>query len=208
MEQIPTALGGDPVGNWVGTAPAVCVYADSAMRAGAQELALDVVSTGRLDLQSGGAYVLSYVLSVQISFKVLGAPLEISLRDTSDESGSYAIVESDLQLLSSVSADTLSFTAASDTLTLFRNVSLGDLSTLAASVAPDAPPPVGMITLVRSALSADFDGSGLVDFTDFLLFAQGFGTVAGEAEFDSRFDLNKDSAVDFADFLEFAQQCG
>ena len=43
----------------------------------------------------------------------------------------------------------------------------------------------------------DFDGDGAVGFSDFLLFATGFGGT------DSRFDLNGDGAVGFADFLIF-----
>lgn len=54
----------------------------------------------------------------------------------------------------------------------------------------------------------DFDGSGRVDFADFLFLAQGFGKRSGDAGFDVRLDLDGSSVVDFADFLLFAQAFG
>ena len=54
----------------------------------------------------------------------------------------------------------------------------------------------------RNPLSADFDTDGRVDFQDFLLFAEGFGSV------DLRFDLDHSGRVDFADFLAFARIFG
>ena len=49
----------------------------------------------------------------------------------------------------------------------------------------------------------DFDGSGKVDFTDFLIFATGFGKQSNEDGFDVRLDLGENGAVDFEDFLIF-----
>lgn len=51
-------------------------------------------------------------------------------------------------------------------------------------------------------LPGDFDGSGKVDFTDFLSFASAFGTASPEH------DLNDSGAVDFEDFLIFAGNFG
>ena len=48
-----------------------------------------------------------------------------------------------------------------------------------------------------SIVVADFDGDGRVGFSDFVLFAQGFGST------DARFDLNGDGVVSFPDFLIF-----
>ena len=52
--------------------------------------------------------------------------------------------------------------------------------------------------------TSDFNGDGITDFSDFLLFAQHFGARRGEAEFDTGYDLNIDGAVTFWDFLLFA----
>ena len=49
---------------------------------------------------------------------------------------------------------------------------------------------------------ADFNGSGIVDFPDFLSFAQAFGTN------DATHDLNDNGTVDFPDFLTFVQSFG
>jgi hypothetical protein len=53
---------------------------------------------------------------------------------------------------------------------------------------------------------ADFDGNGVVDFTDFFLFADAFGKPAtGEA---AKFDLDASGAVDFGGFFIFADNFG
>jgi hypothetical protein len=56
--------------------------------------------------------------------------------------------------------------------------------------------------------SADFDGDGSVDFTDFVLFAKAFGRSAGDDGFNPRCDLNDDGAVNFTDFVHFANAFG
>jgi hypothetical protein len=54
----------------------------------------------------------------------------------------------------------------------------------------------------------DFDGSGLVDFNDFLLFARNFGKVELASDYDQVYDLNNDGQVNFPDFLEFVRHFG
>ena len=49
---------------------------------------------------------------------------------------------------------------------------------------------------------ADFDNDGSVGFSDFLDFAQAFGST------DTRFDIDQSGAVDFGDFLRFASVFG
>lgn len=51
-------------------------------------------------------------------------------------------------------------------------------------------------------LSSDFDGSGVVDFADFLVFAGAFGSSSATE------DLDGSGTVDFADFLIFASAFG
>ena len=51
---------------------------------------------------------------------------------------------------------------------------------------------------VFAQATPDFDGSGVVDFGDFFLFADAFGST------DSRFDLDGSGVVDFGDFFIFA----
>ena len=61
---------------------------------------------------------------------------------------------------------------------------------------PTVPPPPPPPPEVPSG-DADFNGDGAVDFADFVLFAQGFGST------DMRFDLDGDGNVGFADFIVF-----
>ena len=49
---------------------------------------------------------------------------------------------------------------------------------------------------------ADFDGSGVVDFSDFLLFAEAFGIPA------AAYDIDASGVVDFGDFLVVAGSFG
>lgn len=53
---------------------------------------------------------------------------------------------------------------------------------------------------VGGLLAEDFDGSGMVDFADFFLFAEGFGGH------DPRYDLDGSGTVDFADFFRFVEK--
>ena len=54
----------------------------------------------------------------------------------------------------------------------------------------------------QSAGNADFDANGIVDFGDFILFAQAFGSN------QSHFDLDGNKSVDFPDFILFAKRFG
>ena len=54
----------------------------------------------------------------------------------------------------------------------------------------------------------DFDASGEVDFTDFLLFAGKFGARQDDERYEARFDLDGDGEVGFGDFLIFAGSFG
>ena len=68
--------------------------------------------------------------------------------------------------------------------------------------------PPNSIAFLETPSSADFDGSGGVDFMDFLSFVLAFETTQGDANWDSRFDLDGDLEVRFGDFLVFARFFG
>ena len=69
-----------------------------------------------------------------------------------------------------------------------------------------------LIALLMQPLSAasspDFDESGVVDFTDFLLFVSAFGAREGEERYEARYDLNGDGEIGFGDFLLFVSDFG
>ena len=60
----------------------------------------------------------------------------------------------------------------------------------------------GQLLIAQSARDADFDANGIVDFGDFILFAQAFGSN------QSNFDLDGNGSVDFPDFILFAKRFG
>ncbi len=60
---------------------------------------------------------------------------------------------------------------------------------------------------VARTLSGDFDGSGTVDFTDFLTFAEAFGQTV-ESGAAPIIDIDGSGVIDFADFLIFASFFG
>ncbi len=51
--------------------------------------------------------------------------------------------------------------------------------------------------------SSDFNGNGVVDFPDFLLFVTAFGSQAGQARYDAKYDLDGNGEIAFDDFLLF-----
>ena len=69
-----------------------------------------------------------------------------------------------------------------------------------------------LIALLTQPLSAapspDFDESGVVDFTDFLLFVSAFASREGQERYDAKYDLNGDGEIGFGDFLLFASDFG
>ena len=60
----------------------------------------------------------------------------------------------------------------------------------------DTPPP------------ADFDGSGVVDFPDFLFFVSAFGSREGQEKYEAKYDLNGNGEIAFDDFLIFVSSFG
>ena len=67
---------------------------------------------------------------------------------------------------------------------------------------------VGVVLEAPLPLSPDFNGSGVVDFADFVLFARVFGTREGDEEFDAIYDLNGDEQIVFEDFVILASRFG
>ena len=60
----------------------------------------------------------------------------------------------------------------------------------------------GMAAVIPADPRTDFDGSGVVDFVDFLAFVKAFGSD------DVLFDIDESGRVDFGDFLRFVNAFG
>lgn len=58
------------------------------------------------------------------------------------------------------------------------------------------------------ALPGDFDNSRLVDFDDFFMFADHFGTNTSSPIWDSLYDMIPNGEIDFDDFFAFADNFG
>ena len=82
-------------------------------------------------------------------------------------------------------------------LALIAAVSVALVALVALTAAQGTPP-----------AQADFDGSGTVDFADFILFAVAFGKAAGDPAYDAAFDIVPNRQIDFNDFLAFAGHFG
>ena len=59
-----------------------------------------------------------------------------------------------------------------------------------------------------AASSPDFDGSGVVDFPDFLAFVSAFGSQEGQEKYDAKYDLDSNGKIAFDDFLIFVSSFG
>ena len=64
------------------------------------------------------------------------------------------------------------------------------------------------VELQFQALTSDFDGDGMVNFSDFLAFAGQFGSRQGDGRYEAKYDLNSDGAIGFGDFLLFSSSFG
>ena len=56
--------------------------------------------------------------------------------------------------------------------------------------------------------SPDFNGNGVVDMPDFLMFVESFGLRQGDEEYETRFDLDGDGTIGMGDFLIFVDSFG
>ncbi len=60
---------------------------------------------------------------------------------------------------------------------------------------------IGVALQVAAPPSPDFDGNGLVGFSDFVAFAGVFGAQRGDSKYVAEFDLNNDGGIGFDDFV-------
>ena len=67
---------------------------------------------------------------------------------------------------------------------------------------------IGIACTVTWAWNADFNGNGVVDFDDFFLYVDHFGTTSESPNWDPTYSLDGDVDVDFDDFFLFVDQFG
>ncbi len=64
------------------------------------------------------------------------------------------------------------------------------------------------VELQLQVLTPDFNGDGVVNFADFLLFGGQFGARQGDGKYEVKYDLDSDGAIGFGDFLIFGNSFG
>ena len=70
------------------------------------------------------------------------------------------------------------------------------------------PGPYAPLLTLEVGQQGDVDGDGHVDVVDLLYFVDAFGSVAGDANYDSRCDFNSDDSVDVVDLLMLVENFG
>ena len=102
-----------------------------------------------------------------------------------------------------------------------RNLILFTLSTLAFLIHPlflpaqnsfsfsiEANSAAGDQAVTSVNVSPDFDGDGIVGFSDFLALSGLFGARQGDGRYEAKYDLDSDGAIGFSDFLIFSASFG
>ena len=64
------------------------------------------------------------------------------------------------------------------------------------------------VTLKPKIKFGDFDGNFIIEFSDFVVFANTFNTSTGDTAFDERADFDSSGTIDFSDFISFTQVFG
>ena len=135
----------------------------------------------------------------------LAAPFVVSVRDEHgdpfpDMPVLFAVTEGGGTVsATAVRADTSG--NAATTLTLGPAAGMNTVVARAVDLAP-------AVFTARAFGSPDVNGDGQVDFNDFVVFAQKFGTSRGDDGYDVSCDLDSDGIVGFSDFLIFAGAFG
>ena len=68
--------------------------------------------------------------------------------------------------------------------------------------------PMSLFSQDSSPPSADFNGNGVVDIPDFLLFVDVFGSKEGQERYESKYDLDGNDEIGIPDFLIFVDNFG
>ena len=219
----PPPQGGDLTGSWTAEMTSLRAYVPAALVTAVAPLTFEGETHGTITFGSDGTVQADYTTRSVIS-AVLLFPIEVSVPDTSQYTGNYAVMSDTHQLvITRENADTLryTYTATADSLFIMRPLLLDELlSSLSATVrarasgalerhvSEDDPIKI-VISFAKTTLAADFTGDGKVDFTDFLAFARAFGKAPGDEGYDARMDLNSSGGrIDFNDFLAFVRAFG
>ena len=231
LPETPKPQGGDLVGSWAAEKIALNAYVPAALAEAVKPLTVEGEINGTLTFGADGSVQADYTTMTNISATLL-VPLQVPVPDTSRYEGNYTIASDTHELtITYANEDPLiyGYTATADSLHIIRPLLLDELlaslpasirglaqSTLQQYVPPDDPVRI-VIAFAKATdtgtpgtpgLTGDFDGSGAVDFQDFLAFVAQFGKSSSNEGFDARMDLDGSGTIDFQDFLAFVAAFG
>ncbi len=236
LPETPKPQGGEIAGSWVAEKVGLDAYVPAGLVQAVSPLTVVGEINGTITFGSDGSVQSDYTTVTNVS-AVLLVPLMVAVHDTSQYTGNYTVASDTHALtITSENEDPLNYTytATADSLKIIRPLQLEELlqslseavrplamSALSQHVPPDDPIRI-VITFAKatdtgtpppppptpSMLPGDFDSSGEVDFTDFLLFVAQFGKSSSDDGFDARMDLDSNGTIDFTDFLNFVAAFG
>lgn len=212
----PESAGGNPEGVWEAVRTPLKVYVPPELLAIVSNLTFEGTTSGQLKLEASGAYQADLIFQVKASGAIGFFPFAFDVADTNRTQGAYAVENARLIFLpANALPDTAAFTVRADSMYLVQPLALGGAEALVRGLAPTAGPPLAVLGLKRvgpppftGPITADFNGDGVVDFADFLAFVSRFGARAGDAHYESIYDLDGNGEIGFSDFLSFAAQFG
>lgn len=210
-EEISQTEGGTLEGEWMAESTVLQVHLPEALQTTLQiQYAGEVVGTVAFTKNTVQADFRAEATVNAVCLTPL--PLEATATEVVEVKGAYTTVQDTLHIPGDAS---LTYTATKDSLHLVRSLTLNE----ALALLPDPlgsmvdmasedffvedPIQIRMSFAKKPTLPGDFDENNLVDFADFLLFVNAFGTSAMDTAFDERMDLVSDGMINFADFLVF-----
>ena len=225
----PTPQGGDPTGSWVARKFELNAYVPAALVEAVKPLTVEGEINGTLILDSDGNIQANYKTVANVS-ALLWVLLTVTVHDTSQYKGNYTVMSDTYELIiTRENEDPLNYTytATADSLHIIRPLLLDELlASLPESVrdlalsplSPHVPPddPIRFVISfakaadmgTSSVLTGDFNGNGVVNISDFLLFVSYYGTSRGDGTYDAQYDLDGNSEIGFPDFLIFTNSFG
>ena len=169
-------------------------------------IAIEVFATGVTTSLSGLQLRFDFEESLVTFVKAENSAFTFNLRQPT---GTDFAATSPVSLPSSGFLTRAEFTTATDVTGREFSIGLASATLSESSASRDTLTTTSRISFnVSTTSTADFDGNGMVDFTDFLAFAGQYGARRGDGRYQAKYDLNGDGAVDFSDFLSFAGRYG
>ena len=212
--------GGDLIGIWKANNTPLRVYIPPALRETIQPR-IDGNAVGEIRFDGKDIVTANFTATADITAVFL-MELSALATDTVQVQGFYETKTDTLTLTPRLIPKDLqnhslsyTYTATQDSLHLTRSLTLneafallpGSIADLANTTVKDLftddPIRITASFVKKPTLVGDFDENDIVDFSDFLLFVDAFGSTEGDPEYNPWMDLDRDGMINFSDFLVF-----